>query len=197
MIMKTFKHIRIGMGLSQLKLATYLGVSRSLVYFVEKGLRSLPSPALLKFAQLELKFNELKGSIPFSAEDFEKEQEQQRAQVINYMREKERLINRSNSLRIRLEKMRRAHRRCMGKVITNRAVYFNMQHIKADKGDDLWLWINIDDNAVALKYCNVGRQKVITAEIRRLYASIAILDEYIQKHMLRIEMPVARLIEAA
>jgi hypothetical protein len=72
-----------------------------------------------------------------------------------------------------------------------------MQHIKADKGDDLWLAINIIDNSDALKYCNTERQKALMTEIKKVQTSINILDDYIQENMLRIEAPVIRLMEAA
>lgn len=195
--MKTLKDMRIGMGLSQLKLAHYLGVSRSLIYFVEKGQRSLPTRALIKYAQLEMKFKELSESIPVSADAIVLEQKEKRAQVQKCMRNKRLLETRKKGLQIRLEKKRRAYRKCRGSIITNKAVAYNMKHIKTDRGDEGWLAVNIIDTNDALKHCNIEKQKVLVAEILKVEASIRILDKYIQQNMLRIEMPVMNMVEAA
>ena len=46
--------IRIKLGLTQLALAQYLGISKSLVSMVENGHRSLPTAALIKISELEM-----------------------------------------------------------------------------------------------------------------------------------------------
>jgi transcriptional regulator with XRE-family HTH domain len=61
--MKGLKNIREKLGLSQQDMAHWLGISRSLVTLVELGSRSLPSAALIKLSELEIKIA-----------DFEKEQ---------------------------------------------------------------------------------------------------------------------------
>ena len=54
--------IRIKMGLTQLALAKYLGISKSLVSMIENGNRSLPLAALLKISELEIHFAQLTAS---------------------------------------------------------------------------------------------------------------------------------------
>lgn len=49
--------LRDQLHLSQEDFALYLGVSRSLLSLYEKGLRSLPTPALLKLGSLETLYN--------------------------------------------------------------------------------------------------------------------------------------------
>lgn len=53
--MKSIRTIRKALGLTQTECAAYLGVSRSLLSMVELNKRELPTKALLKLAELELK----------------------------------------------------------------------------------------------------------------------------------------------
>jgi transcriptional regulator with XRE-family HTH domain len=58
--------IRVKAGITQLALAQYLGISKSLVSMVENGRRKFPLAALLKLSELELQFQQQQGSeIPF------------------------------------------------------------------------------------------------------------------------------------
>lgn len=52
--MKKAVQVRHRVGLTQHQMAQYLSVSYSLLAMYEKGLRSLPVPALQKLAELEL-----------------------------------------------------------------------------------------------------------------------------------------------
>lgn len=58
--MSAIKEIRELTGLSQYKLAEWLGVSRSMVYLVEKGKRFLPSEASVKLSAMLLLLQSLK-----------------------------------------------------------------------------------------------------------------------------------------
>jgi transcriptional regulator with XRE-family HTH domain len=46
--------LRVNLGITQEEFADYLGVTRTLLSMNEKGFRSLPTPALLKMANLEI-----------------------------------------------------------------------------------------------------------------------------------------------
>jgi len=50
---KGFAALRQKLGYTQQQLANYLGVSRGMIFLVEKGKRSLSVSALLKLAALE------------------------------------------------------------------------------------------------------------------------------------------------
>lgn len=56
-VLRGVTHIRVKMGVSQLALAQYLGVSKSTISMVENGHRRLPGAASYKLVELELDFH--------------------------------------------------------------------------------------------------------------------------------------------
>ncbi|MDN3657242.1 helix-turn-helix transcriptional regulator [Ferruginibacter paludis] len=60
--MKTDFLLRFKLGLTQVQLAQYLGVTRSQVAMYEKGMRELPTAALLKMAEIELELHRAKAA---------------------------------------------------------------------------------------------------------------------------------------
>lgn len=58
MLLQGVTAIRVKAGLTQLALARYLGISKSLVSMVENQQRKLPLTALMKLSELEIRFRE-------------------------------------------------------------------------------------------------------------------------------------------
>ncbi|RYY63834.1 MAG: XRE family transcriptional regulator [Chitinophagaceae bacterium] len=90
--------IRIKMGLTQLALAKYLGISKSLVSMIENGNRSLPLAALLKISELEIHFAQLSASGNDAALSLPEYQESATEKTIRTSREK------ANELRLSQKK---------------------------------------------------------------------------------------------
>ena len=62
--MSSLKNIREKFGISQQQVAHWLGISRSLAEHYERGIRSLPTHALLQLAKLELVLAEFEKNVP-------------------------------------------------------------------------------------------------------------------------------------
>jgi transcriptional regulator with XRE-family HTH domain len=81
--------LRTKLGLSQLKMAQYLGIARSQLAMVEKGRRGLPTAAVLKLAKIEL-FVENTATRTKVTHPHEKQQQKTASQLLDkHLRELE------------------------------------------------------------------------------------------------------------
>ena len=181
-------YTRTKMGLSQSKMATYLGVSKSLIYHVEKNLKNLSARLMIKLGELIIRFEKLAG---FSEEsEHHKDLQLKNRKIGKYKKIRTRLVCKIGLLKSRLKKMKNAFNKCQLRMITNQAVAENIRFGTPGKGDHLWLALNIIDNSAALKHCDRSMQQEIAMKIEELQAKVVMMDEYIRQNSPCFELQV-------
>ncbi len=103
--MSTIKEIRKVTGLSQYQIASWLGVSRSLVQLVEKGERSLPKNASDKLYAMNMFTEQVKGSTPEDQEIPLNKSTREKI-ALQHKRKMERYLHKATGLQIQLKKIK-------------------------------------------------------------------------------------------
>lgn len=188
--------IRTEMAMSQSKLATYLGVSKSLIYHIEKRLRSMSAKVMIKLGEIYIRFAKLAGTVTVTDEQRQKEQSFISRQVNKFKRTKEKAVHKIELLKYKLKKMKRNFNKCRAMNITNCAVAENIKYGNPSNGEDLWLAVNVIDTNAAWKRCNRSMQEETAAKIKVLEANVIAMDDFIQKNTKCIEWPVMMMREA-
>jgi transcriptional regulator with XRE-family HTH domain len=185
--MNYIKSIRNKTGLSQVQLATYTGVSRSLIYHAERGTRILPTSALQKLASFGKAFEKKCRSNRLHIDSVEKEQ--LKSLVAKSSNEREKISREISISQYKLNKIRAAFRKSLALQMTNSAVADICANGSPSKGDDLWLAANMADTYKTYTSNNAAKQAMLELQIDMLKAKSKVYDEFIKRHTTGISLP--------
>ena len=169
-------------AVSQQYMAQYLGISRPLLSLYEKGLRSLPTEALLKLSALELAFHQLqqvKNKKPAPVHpnqqkhaDKTKKMMEQHSATCRY---KQKLAQRE------LDKMVKEHTKLNGLLALLDKLTTAGSKTKTRKFDQLWIEMRKNEAHEKMLLFGNASQAKLQAKIETLDAEAAIYERYHKK----------------
>ena len=166
---KTFKDIRMALGLSQANLALYLGIARMQYARAENGLMSLPEKALPKMIALEIALKEViaeKKGLPMCFNILKKRSRKKRRYLLLVMQQQ-------------LEGMKADYERFGLLYLT----LVKIQHAVA--GDNRWIEGEKQKAANKLARCNLAQQQELAEKIYLLQSEEKFLNQYRMKNQIQ------------